>query len=288
MRWILARICLCLAALVATLPAHAAPRPFQLRDGQIVITVALNGKELPALLDTGATRSLIEADFAREMGIGSQRIGGGTIGVSGKMIRFGRTNDVRVDIGAGVRRMKLGTYEAAEPFAPAGVHLLIGMDLLYYMAVSLDFQAMTIDIQRVTELKPPAGEPFLLKRVSYRRPTLNVMLGETSVDLLLDTAASGALHLQTGVVARSPALSALPTTRRMITGIDGEYERDSIVIPSVTVGSETFNDVRASMGEMPMIGRPGLQGVVGVDLIKRFHIVFDFGNDRVWLTPITD
>ncbi|RYZ10970.1 MAG: hypothetical protein EON61_10950 [Alphaproteobacteria bacterium] len=59
MRWILAQIGLCLAALVVALPACATPRPFQVLDGQVVITVTLNGRDLPALLDTGATRSLI-------------------------------------------------------------------------------------------------------------------------------------------------------------------------------------------------------------------------------------
>lgn len=288
MRWFLTRICLCLAALMAILPAEAAPRAFQLRDGQVVITVNLNGKDLPALLDTGAIRSLIEADFAREMGIRSQRIGGGTIGASGKTVRYGRTSNVRLDIGAGAKSRPLGTYEAAEPFAPEGVHLLIGMDVLDNMAVSLDFQTMTISIERGVGFKTPAGEPFKLTRSHWLRPTLSVALADAQAELVFDTAASGTLHLHTDVVARSPELSALPTTRRRITGIDGERERDSIIIPSVTLGGQTFTDVRASAGEMPPVGRLPMHGVIGVDLMKRFHLVMDFAEDRVWMTPVSD
>ncbi|RYG34052.1 MAG: hypothetical protein EON93_08655 [Burkholderiales bacterium] len=289
MRWILAHICLCLAALMAAaLPAEAAPRTFQLRDGQVVITVNLNGTDLPALLDTGATRSLIDVAFAKEIGIRSQRIGGGTIGASGKVIRFGRTQAVTLDIGAGKKRRHLGTYEAAEPFAPDGVHILIGMDVLDNMAVALDFQTMTIGIESAIGFKSPAGESFKLTRSNWLRPTLSVTLGDMIAELLLDTAASGSLHLQTNVVANSPELSALPATRRLITGIDGEQERDSIIIPSVTLGGQTFTDVRASVGEMPFIGRPSMQGVIGVDLMKRFHLVIDFAKDRVWMKPVTD
>lgn len=287
MRWILARICLCLVALMAALPADAAPRPFQLRDGQVVITINLNGRDLPALLDTGAQRSMIEASFAREMGISSQRVGGGTIGASGKIIRFGRTSDVKIDVGAGIKRRKIGTYEAAEPFAPDDVHILIGMDLLFYTAVSLDFQAMTVDIQRATELKPPAGKPFALKQSGYRRPALNVMLGDTSVDLLLDTAASVPLHLQMTVVSRSPNLSALPTTRRRISGIDGEHEQDAIIIPTVTLADQTFTDVRATTASMSSRWT-GFDGIIGTSLMRRFHIVFDFDRDLVWITPVAD
>ncbi len=285
MRRVFAQIILTLAALLASLPADAAPRPFQVRDGQVVITVTLNGKDLPALLDTGAIRSLIDADFAREMGIRSQRIGGGTIGASGKMVRYGRTSNVKLDIGAGAKSRSLGTYEAAEPFAPEGVHLLIGMDVLDNMAVSLDFQTMTIGIERGVGFKAPVGEPFKLTRSHWLRPALSVTLADAQADLVFDTAASGALHLHTDVVARSPELSALPTTRRRITGIDSERDRDSIIIPSVTLGGRTFTDVRASAGEMPPVGRLPMHGVIGVDLMKRFHLVMDFAEDRVWMTP---
>lgn len=285
MRWILTQIGLCLAALVAALPAYATPRTFQVLDGQVVITVTLNGRDLPALLDTGATRSLIDAAFAKDMGIRSQRAGGGTIGASGKMIRFGYTQGVTLDIGAGAKRRHLGTYEAAEPFAPDGVRILIGMDILDNMAVALDFQAMTIGIERAIGFAQPAGEPFKLTRSHWMRPTLSVALGDTTAELLFDTAASGALHLNTDVVTRSPELSALPTTRRRITGIDGEHERDAIVIPSVGLGGQTFTNVRASVADMPLIGKTDMQGIIGVDLMKRFHLVIDFARDLVWMTP---
>ncbi len=288
MRWILARICLCLAAMMATLPAEAAPRPFQLRDGQVVITVNLNGKDLPALLDTGATKSLIDAAFAKELGIRSQRIDGGTVGASGQQIRFGMTRDLKLDIGTGPRRLRLGTYESDHAFAPEGVHVLIGMDVLNNLAVSLDFQKMTVEIERTTELKPPVGEPFAMKRRRYLRPTLSVTLGDTDVDLLLDTAASSALHLQTRIVADSPDLSALPRTRRMVSGIDGNHEQDAITIPVVRLGGQRFTDVRATVADMVLHWFFDMDGVVGVALMKRFHIVFDFQKDRVWMTPVAD
>jgi len=274
-----------MAALLASLPADAAPRPFQLRDGQVALPVTLNGREIPALLDTGATRSLIDAAVAKDMGIRTQRRGGGTFGASGKIIQYGYTSPVTLDVGAGGKRRYLGTYEDTAPFAPDGVHILIGMDVLDNMALTLDFNAMTIDIERAVGFKPPAGEPFKLTRAGWFRPTLSVMLGETKAELLLDTAASGALHLKTDVVARSPELSALPTTRRRIVGIDGEVERDAIVIPSVSFGGRTFADVRASVADMPLIGRSEMHGIIGVDLMERFQLVFDFAKDLVWMTP---
>jgi hypothetical protein len=28
-----------------------------------------------------------------------------------------------------------------------------------------------------------------------------------------------------------------------------------------------------------------MDGVVGVDLLKRFNLVIDFGGNRIWMTP---
>ncbi len=287
MRLVLA--CLALLALLAS-PAQAAPRPFELRDGQVVITVTINGKQLPALLDTGATRSLIERDLAREFGIRSHKLrrGSGTTGAAGGLIPFGTTEqDVTIDFGAGPMSRHIGTYEAGHSFAADGVQLLIGMDFLSRLVVSLDFERMTIDFQRSSGFKPPPGEPLKLDQNGWHRPTLRTSLGGVQAELLIDTAASGALHLDSTFVAKWPALSALPASRRRISGIDGVREYDAITLPHVSFAGQTFEDVRATSGSLaPMRAADDMDGVMGVDLLKRFNMVIDFGYNRLWMTPI--
>lgn len=282
-RWVWLLLGMALAS-----PALAEPRPFELRDGQVVITVTVNGRQLSALLDTGASVSLIEEGLAKELGIRSQR-SGRTFGASGSGVAYGHTRKILLDFGAGPVRRGIGTYPSRNTFAAEGVRILIGMDFLDGMVLSLDFQTMTMDVQHPSSFKAPEGEPLAMTRTrdvwdSYILP---VDLAGSRADLLLDTAASGALHLDSAFVAKAPALNTLSVSSRRIAGIDGVRDHDVIVIPSVNLGGETFGDVQASSGSFASFRRWGsdLDGLVGVDLLKRFNLVIDFGGHRIWMTP---
>jgi hypothetical protein len=284
-RWVWVLLGVALAS-----PALAEPRPFELRDGQVVIMVTIKDQKLPALLDTGATQSLIEVGLARELGIRTQRINGGTVGAAGGRIAYGFTRrDVAVDFGAGPISRRMGTYEAGNTFAAEGVRLLIGMDLLYALIVSLDFKNMTVEFQRPSRFTMPDGEPLKLMRSGWLRPTLPVNLAGTPADLLLDTAASGSLHIDSSFVAATPELKALPISQLRIAGIDGVRDHDAIVVPMVMLAGRVFENIRASSASLERLemGSTDIDGVVGVDLLKYFNLVIDFSGHRVWMTPHT-
>jgi len=272
--------------MAAALPAQADKRPFRLAGGQVVFDVTIKGRVVPALLDTGATRSMVEVGLAKELGIRWQKVGGGrTVGVAGGRIDYGQTQRVPVDIGAGQRWSYLGTFPTGANFADADVRLLIGMDMLTDLVVSLDFEAMTVELQRSTAFTPPAGDFLTLTQTGWHRATLPVELAGARAELLIDTAASVALHLDAEFVGRSPALKALPASRRSITGVDGVKEHDIIVVPDVTLGAERFTDVQASAGSLAALRiTDAMDGVIGVDLLRQFNVVMDFGRNRVWMT----
>jgi hypothetical protein len=180
----------------------------------------------------------------------------------------------------------IGTYEAGHTFAAEGVRLLIGMDFLDALVVSLDFQKMAVEFQRSSGFMAPSGEPLNLTRSGWHRPTLSIGLAGAPADLVLDTAASGSLHLDSSFVAATPNLNALPASRLRIAGIDGVREHKAILVPEVTLGGHVFENVRASSASLGLLRRFGdIDGVIGVDLLKRFNLVIDFGRHRLWMTP---
>lgn len=274
--------------LAAVLPAHAEKRPFRLAGGQVVFDITIKGKVVPALMDTGATRSLIEAGLAKELGIGLYRTGthgnGGTTGVTGGRINFGQTRRIPVDIGTGENWTYLGTYPEGVSFTDADVRVLIGMDMLNDLAVTLDFETMMMELQRSTAFTPPKGGGLKLARQGWYRPTLAVKLAGVSAELLIDTGASVALHLDASFVAQTPVLKALPVSRRSIVGVDGVRDHDAIVVPDLAFGAERFVDVKASSGSLAALRvSDDMDGVMGVGLLKHFNVVLDFGRNAVWL-----
>lgn len=289
MRGLLAGIGALIAAFTIALPAAAAARPFELRDGQVVITVTLKGRELPALLDTGATVSLIEVGLAKELGIRVQKTSGGTFGAAGDGVAYLRSERaVEIDFGAGPMRRHVGAYPTGNVFAADGVRILLGMDFLGAMAVSLDFQSMTVDFERSSSFAAPSGQPLAMTNSGWRRPTLSVDISGVRAELLLDTAASGALHLDSSFVAGAPSLNKLPTSPTRIIAIDGIGDHDAIIVPHIAIGEHVFENVSASsasLGKLRAFG--GMDGLVGVDLLRRFNLVVDFGRHRIWMTPIS-
>lgn len=284
MRRVLLPFLFLFAALVSS--AHAEPRKFRLVGGQVIVTVTLQGREFPALLDTGASTSLIRLDLASELGIRSRKTGL-TRGVSGKKLSYGRTQKVVLDFGAGPMRRSIGTLPGRYSFAEEGISILIGMDFLHAAVVSLDFQTMTVDFQRSSAFVAPTAPPLRLTDSGWRRPTLTVDLAGAQANLLLDTAASTALHLDSAFVAKVEDLKSLPTSTVTITGIDGVGDYDAINVPRVVLGDQLFRNVPASSAPLGHlnVGSTRIDGLVGVDLLKRFNWVMDFGNLRVWVTP---
>ena len=282
------RVILLVMMVAAALPAHAEKRSFRLAGGQVVFDVTIKGAVVPALMDTGATRSLIEVGLAKELRVGLYGTGtagkGGTTGVTGGRIDYGKTRRIPVDIGVGRRWTTLGTYPGGASFADPGVRVLIGMDMLTDLAVSLDFETMTVELQRLADFTPPAGEPLKLTQTGWHRPTLRVQLAGAPAELLLDTAASVALHLDAAFVAKTPVLKALPASTQRIAGVDGVKEHDAIVVPEVAFGGERFVDVKASSGSLAALrASDHMDGVMGVGLLKHFRVVMDFGQNEVWL-----
>jgi predicted aspartyl protease len=278
-----------LALALASAPlATADERPFRIIDGQVVITVTIRDRQVPALLDTGASHSLIEASLAKELGIRTSKIGPIVAGASGRDMSLGFTPQILLDLGAGPVKRNLGVYPSGAAFAAEGVRLLIGMDFLKAAVVSLDFERMMIDVQSPGGFTAPAGKPvvMVLEQAGWRRRLLPVDLDGARAELLLDTAASGALHLDAAYVAKAPVLKALPASAHQIAGIDGIHDHTAIVLPGVTLGGETFRNVRASSSPLSQVRRGGdVDGVVGVELLKRFNWVIDFGGGRIWMTP---
>ena len=164
------------------------------------------------------------------------------------------------------------------------MRVLIGMDMLDDLVVSLDFETMTMDLQRSTAVTRPESGGLKLTRKGWHRPTLTVKLAGVSADLLIDTGASVALHLDASFVAQTPVLKALPVSRRSIVGVDGVRDHDAIVVPDLAFGVDRFVDVKASSGSLAALrGSDHMDGVMGVGLLKHFNVVLDFGRNEVWM-----
>lgn len=268
--------------------AMATPQPFQLLEGQVVITVTVGGREMLALVDTGSRNSMIEAKLAGELGLGTETpIGSGIVGASGKRIDHVLTDGVVEMVVFGKTRTPLlAVFPSGSGFAAKDVRVLIGRDMLGRQAVTFDFEHMTIDLTPSAEFRPPEGAPLKLSDRSGG-PVLRIDVNGKAADVMLDTAATGSLHLTDSFAGKVGLLKGRQTSTKRITGIDGSREQTAVVLPTVIIAGEPFRNVEATISPFGWMARSRkpIDGVVGVGLLKQFNLTIDYGSNQVWLTP---
>jgi predicted aspartyl protease len=276
---------LALPAALAFAPcAMAEPRPFRLDGGRIATLVRIEEREVLALIDTGAWGSSIEQTLADELEIGSARAGR-TYGASGAHVAYRRTQGVSIDLGGGVAGQPRAAVTPDN--GPAdGPRAVIGMDMLADAAVSIDFDAMTIDFTPSRRFTPPAAEPLKLEG-QWEQRRLRVAFGGRDMFFAIDTAASSALHLMLPEMRARELLRGLMSSRTLVEGVDGLHEQAVASMPEVVLTGVRFENVPFTLSPRGTFsyGANGVQGVIGVDMLRRFNAVLDYGRDRVWLTP---
>src|SRR5690606_36447543 len=78
----------------------------------------------------------------------------------------------------------------------------------------------------------------------------------------------------------------LRTSESLVIGSDRASARPILSLPSVEIGGVRFEDVPATIGPRDRLASLIVgDGVIGVDLLKRFNLVIDFRRSRLWMTP---
>ncbi len=272
-----------LLALAMTPVGLAAPRPFRLADNQILFPVTIEGHETLALLDTAASGSLISDALANRLAIKHGRVlGAGTVGVSGEHTRSSITPEVKVGLADGIEvRRRLRVFDADAAFVSGGAEMIVGRDLLRDRVVAIDFDRRTIDIAVSREFEPPDAPPIFFS--SWYEPAIKVGIAGRNADLTIDTAASSALHLSGFFADDVPAIESLRTSETLVIGSDSASARPILSLPSLELASVTFENVPTTIGprKATIVG----DGVIGIDLLKRFNLVIDFRRSRIWMAP---
>jgi hypothetical protein len=264
--------------------AAAEPRPFRLIGNQIVVPARIEGRDTLALLDTGANVSLMSDGLAAALDLKHRKMPGGVMGATGRRAARRATQEVVVDLGDGLSiKRRLGVFPSGGAFASGGVQAIIGVDMLRDQIVTIDFERLMIDFTPSRSSTPPAEPAAPLGAVWWRGPTIRIDLGEQSGDFLVDTAASSAMHLSGVFERKISLLEGLPASETMVAGVDGSHARPIASLPGMVVAGHTFENVPVTVG--PISRTSFGDGIVGVDLLKRFNLVIDFGRNRMWLTP---
>lgn len=294
---IIPAICLTAGTITAPLPAQIARIPFDLHRNKVLVPVTANGiGPLDFIFDTGSPFTVLGSfALARELGVepqGSVRLGGAG---TGSAPRAARTEPIRVSVGGidvGIETAIVADLTPSLAEASGRPYQgIIGRTLLERYVVRLDFDTREMLLFEPDDYRPPPTAQSLPIRMENGHPHIDapvqLLTGETvMLDLVVDTGARPALALDApgehGIVP-PPDAESMIVGRGSRGNVPGRVGR----VGALGLGSLTLPDVATVFLDDRLGVTPGADGNLGVEVLRRFDVTFDYPHRRL-LLDLTD
>ncbi len=272
--------------------------PFELAHNHIIIPVSVNGSDtFRVILDTGMPIGGIflygtERVQGLDLSYGNMRVQVGGVGGDGKPRTAQIAQGLTLRVGGLEMRDSNAIVTPPLEHFTADHDGVIGAVLFENFIVQIDYDKMQIRIREPEDFVPPQGAseiPLAIRgRMPFEKGTVSVSKGQPiPVEMVLDLGASHALSLkQDSEKGLAPPPGALETViGRGLTGrVTGQLAR----IDSLQLGDQELRNVLVSFPEsrfLPVISMNSRNGNLGNGTMKRFHVTFDYGNERLFLQP---
>lgn len=173
------------------------------------------------------------------------------------------------------------------------VHGIIGHELFRSFVVEVDYVSGQVILHDPSRFRRARSFTSLPMKVEHGKPYVecSIELPDSTVlplRMLVDLGASHALLIET---SRQPGIR-VPDKHLHTSigkGLGGDITGDICRIPGFNLGPFRFRDVICSMtGEYyPADSTQSVRrdGTIGGDILSRFRVIFDYGNERLLLKP---
>ena len=272
---------------------------FQLIKNLIVIPVYINDKgPFNFILDTGVSPLLITdpsildtLDFSQLRPMKISGLG------QGEMIEAYSSNTIDVSVGASrmdnvpTAILKSDIFNLSN-FLGIHVHGLIGYYFLNSFVVHVDYFSHTMKFYR-HELKRKIKGFAVPMEMILNKPYLHLSVmapnvGLFNARLLMDSGASFALSLESLAGQKFP-LPDSNITANLGMGFGGLISGHIGRVHNLSIGRVTLSDVLTNYPDYAdgaaKVMSTGRNGSIGAELLRRFHITYDYRNSVVYLKP---
>ena len=260
--------------------------PFTTYNRHIYLPVRLTGsdEELMFMVDSGASMTVIDSTLAASMGfpLGERMIGAGAGGTADfYMTRIGGFSIEGVNF----MEQTVIAYPISGligRFADIEVAGILGYDFLSRFVTRIDFEKgiMTLYDPDSAAVAATIDAPLIHNVFSLEC----VVDGLSGGDFLLDTGAANSL-LQKSFSEEHGLFDGRHLVEISLMGAGGEETAylarfDSLEIGGFIIERPVF---ALSMNERGIGAFPGISGIIGNDILRRFTVILDYGNQRIGL-----
>ena len=275
--------------------------PFELHSNLVVIPVKVNdGEDLRFILDTGVrTAILTDGGFVDGIPTVDDRIislmGAGEQGEISAYVSSGVSFAIPEGVAAAGHSILVlkDDYLQLDSFLGTRIHGILGYELFSRFVVEIDYMRQQVVLHRPDTFRPSRSFQEIPISIEDTKPyidgvTLNTTDSTTvTVRLMIDTGASHALMLNRSSDERItvPKRNVSGYLGRGLSGeIYGQMARvahlglDKFNLKGVTTSFPDSNAFARTLSE-----RTPHQGNLGGSVLKRFRVIFDYANGKLYL-----
>jgi hypothetical protein len=270
--------------------------PFETHRGAVVVPVSINGsRPLNCVLDTGMTRGvfLMNPETGKELGlryVQQVMVGGAGEGEP----RYGEVaTGVTFEI-AGVIFEDQNALVLTEnpPYMDRRFEGIVGKTVFDQYVVEIDFESREVVLHDPAGWDSTGAGEWIPIELSYTKPFVDARVRidnshEIPVSLVVDLGAGHALSLNRNQDPKLPT-PGRTVTSLLGTGIKGDVIGEQGRIRSLRIGSFEMAGVVTSFPENTDeagLGPIARNGNLGIGVLKRFTVTFDYGNRGMYLRP---
>ncbi|MBF5043509.1 hypothetical protein FGE12_14010 [Aggregicoccus sp. 17bor-14] len=265
--------------------------PFEFfNENRVYIPAKVNGRDTQVLLDSGAEMTVVDAGYARELGLAAQ----------GTLPAVGSGGQDRAQLAAGVdillgdlqlKGLTVAIIDLAQVAKEIGhpLPVVLGKEAFNQLVVDVDFPNRRIAFHEPRGFQAPAGAvkvPLKESTGGMREVQISVE-GRPPVPVLFDVGNGGALSLYAAYWKRAGLLEGRRHSRTLSGAVGGLQERDVAVLGTVRLAGVTFHDVPTVFdGEDQSVSSSSRNlGNLGLQVLGRFRMITDYARDTMLLVP---
>jgi hypothetical protein len=258
-------------------------------QGHIVLPVKVEGVEGFAVLDNGASTSVINRELAQEKKLVHGPITRMLIKIMTSGFELGQRASIEV---GGIRERVtplLLDIQLLSNVASKDLLGIVGEEFFERHVVQVDFTRNMLTLHDRRTFIAPADLPVIELQSSttakMRIPA--TVESEGGHEITFDLGASGYAAIDDGELAARLLADGRPWMPR-ISGIvvNGEFARSegrTMTAKEITFAGFSLSDIPMDVAPKGFVAPSDIS--LGVNALSRFHLIFDIGGKRMWMRP---
>ncbi|AOH85614.1 hypothetical protein AWL63_18405 [Sphingomonas panacis] len=266
---------------------HGPWTPFAAQAGGApAVTAAINGRQVSAILDTGAGFSIASPQTVRALGLSSQ--GTVTVDTVAGPVEMTTVGPVTIELGNYRVERKAILAQPAPATAQRAVavsDLVIGRDVLTCCALEIDHDRNRFRFAAAIEAQPRQTRHALQFTPGRADMVLHAGIsGNPRLKLIVDLGFDGELMLASHGWQSFPS-RRLKITDTLVGGLGGPVLKKLAILPELDLGGRRIRNVETYLEDTNgYADARGVDGIIGARLLARFNPAFDVRHGILALT----